>query len=108
MYARWGSFAIGLGLIFAPLAVGYQDVGSTLHDIAIGLTACIVALAALENPALRFLNALPAAWLAWSGRLSADPWAGPAEMLGGVLLLATALAPRARLAAERGRAGMRA
>ncbi len=110
MYGRWATFAIGMGLVFAPLAVGYQEIGPILHDVAIGLVVCILALAALETPALRFLNALPAAWLIWTGRLSADPGAGLAEIIGGALLVGAALLPRARVrfGAERDRAGMRA
>ncbi len=110
MYGRWGTFAIGMGLVLAPLAVGYHQIGPILHDVAIGLAVCVLALAALETPALRFLNALPAAWLVWTGRLSTDAVAGLAEIVGGALLVGAALLPRARvrLGAERGRAGMRA
>ncbi len=110
MIGRWGTFAIGMGLVLAPLAVGYREIGPILHDVSIGLVVCILALAALETPALRFLNALPAAWLIWTGRLSVDGGAGMAEILGGALLVAAALLPRARVrfGAERDRAGMRA
>jgi len=110
MYARWGTFAIGMGLVLAPLVVGYQEIGPILHDVAIGLVVCILALAALETPALRFLNALPAAWLVWTGRLSNHAGAGLAEIVGGALLVVAALVPRARVrfGAERVRAGLRA
>jgi hypothetical protein len=109
MYGRWGTFAIGMGLVLAPLVVGYREIGPVLHDVAIGLLVCVVTLAALETPALRFLNALPAAWLVWTGRQSTDSVAGLAEIIGGALLIVAALVPRARVRfAERGRAGMRA
>jgi hypothetical protein len=108
MYARWSTFAIGMGLALAPLLVGYQEVGPVLHDVAIGLLVCILTLAALETPALRFLIPLPAAWLVWTGRLSGDPGAGLAEVAAGALLVVAALVPRARIRfAERGRAGAR-
>ncbi len=110
MYGRWGTFAIGMGLVLAPLVLGYQEIVPILHDVAIGLVVCILALAALEAPSLRFLNALPAAWLIWTGHLSRDGGAGLAEIAGGALLVAAALLPRARVrfGAERDRAGMRA
>ncbi len=109
MFARWGTFAIGMGLVVAPLAVGYQQIGPILHDVAIGLVICILALAALETPALRFLNALPAAWLVWTGLLGTGSRADLAEIVGGALLVVAVLVPRARVRlAERGRAGMRA
>jgi hypothetical protein len=109
MYARWSSFAIGMGLVLAPLVFGYREIGPVLHDVAVGLLVCILTLAALETPALRFLVALPAVWLVWTGRLSSDPGAGLAEIAAGALLVVAALVPRARVRiAERGRAGMRA
>lgn len=110
MFARWGTFAVGMGLILAPLVLGYREVGPTVHDVAIGLVVCILALAALENPALRFLSALPAVWLVWTGRLSTDPGAGLTEVIGGALLVVATLVPRARLplGGERDRAGIRA
>jgi hypothetical protein len=112
-YARWGTFAVGMSLVLTPLAFGYSQVGPVLHEVALGLLACVLALAALETPALRFLNLLPSAWLGWSGPQSADPKARVAEVLASVLLLAFALAPRARLTRRLGdvapgRAGMRA
>ena len=109
MYARWSTFAIGIGLLLAPLVIGYQEIGPVLHDVALGLLVCILTLAALEMPAMRFLISLPAAWLVWTGRLSPDPGAGRAEITAGALLVVAALVPRARLRfAERGRAGARA
>jgi hypothetical protein len=116
MYAtstRWGTFGVGMGLVLAPLVLGYAEVGQTLHEVALGLLACVLALAALETPALRFLNLLPSAWLAWSGQQSNVPLVGTVEMVAGALLLAFALAPRVRPAPRlptvaRNRAGMRA
>lgn len=117
MYARWGTFAVGLGLVLAPLLLGYQEVGPILHDVTMGVLACVLTLAALDLPALRFLNLLPAAWLVWTGHGAADPAAARAEWVGGLLLLAAAMVPRARAvprlaagasAAERQRAGARA
>ncbi len=109
MYARWSTFAIGLGLVLAPLLIGYQDIGPVLHDVAFGLLVCILTLAALENPSLRFLIPIPAAWLVWTGRLSSDPGAGLVELAAGALLVVAALVPRARVRfPERDRAGVRA
>jgi hypothetical protein len=112
MYARWGTFVVGMGLVLAPLLLGYQEVGSILHDVTMGVLACVLTLAALELPALRFLNLLPAAWLAWTGH-AGEGIAAQAELVGGVLLVVAALVPRARIAprlaaGERARAGMRA
>ena len=54
MYARWTSFALGLGL-------------------ALGLLVCVGTLAALEWPAARFLLAAPGLGMIWMGRASTDP-----------------------------------
>ena len=108
MYARWGTFAIGVGLVLAPLLVGYQEVGAILHDIALGLLACVLTLAALETPALRFVQLLPAAWLLFTGWRTGDPAISRAEVLAGALLFATSLLPRGRLVPRLGRAGARA
>ena len=113
IYARWASFAIGLGLTFAPLVLGYQEVGPTLHDVLLGLLVCILCIAALETPALRFLSVLPAGWLVISSRLSVDSSVGFTELCGGLLLIVATLVPRAWLGSRidgtaRGRAGMRA
>jgi len=113
MYARWATFAVGLGLILVPLVLGYQEVGPTLHDVALGLLVCLLSIAALETPALRYLNALPAGWLVWSGRLFEDSAVGLTELASGVLLIVAVLVPRTRLGSRiegtaRGRAGMRA
>jgi len=111
MPARWGSFAIGIGLILAPLLIGYPTPGAVLHDIAMGLLVCIGSLAALEWPRARFAMAAPALWLVAAGRSSGDGAAAAAELTAGGLLLALALVPSARrvprappLARSRGRA----
>lgn len=108
MYARWGSFAIGLGLVLAPLLADYQDAGAILHDIAIGVLVCVIALAALETPSLRFLLLAPAGWLLWTGFRAADPAVARAELLAGALVAASSLLPRGRLVPRLGRAGARA
>ena len=41
MFARWTSFALGLGLVFSPLVLGYAEVGAILRDVALGLLVCI-------------------------------------------------------------------
>ncbi len=107
MYARWGSFAVGLGLMLAPVALGYGSVARILHDVAMGVLVCIATLAALEWPPARFVLAAPAAWLLLAGRGSPDRAAGIAELTAGVLLLALAAVPSARFmpSAERRRAG---
>ncbi len=101
MYARWGSFAVGLGLLLAPLALGYRSVAAILHDVALGSLVCIATLAALERPLVRFALALPAAWLVASARTSSDRGASAAELVAGALLLVLAAIPSARLARPR-------
>lgn len=96
MPARWGTFAVGLGLILAPLVLGYRSAGAILHDVAVGLLVAIVALAALEWPRCRFLMAAPALWLVHVGRGAGDPRAAAAEIGAGALLLALALVPSGR------------
>ena len=96
MPARWGSFAIGLGLVLAPLVLGYRSAGAILHDVATGLLVSIGALAALEWPRARFAMTAPALWLLEVGRGSADPRAGTAEITAGALLIALALVPSGR------------
>jgi hypothetical protein len=98
MPARWGSFAIGLGLMLAPLVLGYRTPGAVVHDVALGLLVCIATLAALEWPRVRFALAAPAVWLLASGRTSPDAAAGGAELSAGGLLLALALVPSVRRA----------
>jgi hypothetical protein len=114
MPARWGSFAIGLGLMLAPLVLGYERPGTVLHDVAMGLLVCVAALASLEWPRARFAMAAPALWLAAAGRGS-EGAAAAAELTAGGLLLALALVPSGRrvpraspLAPPERRAGARA
>ena len=108
MYARWGTFAIGVGLILAPLLAGYQDAAAILHDIALGVLVCVLTLAALETPSVRFLILAPAGWLLWSGARAGDPAVSRAEVLAGALLAVGSLLPRTRLLPRLGRAGARA
>ena len=109
MYARWASFAIGIGLMLAPVVLGYGSVVRILHDVAMGVLVCVATLAALEWPLARFVLAAPAAWLLLAGRGAPDAAAGVTELAAGVLLLALAAVPSARRAPTlRGRAGARA
>jgi hypothetical protein len=114
MPARWGSFAIGLGLMLAPLVLAYEKPSAVLHDVAMGLLVCIATLAALEWPRARFAMAAPAVWLVAAGRSAGEGAAAAAELTAGGLLLALALVPSARrvprapLARPQGRAGARA
>lgn len=112
MYARWSTFAVGMALVLAPLLLGYPDVGAILHDVTMGVLACVLTLAALDQPALRFLHLLPAAWLIWTGHRDGGSTAARAELVLGALLLVAAAVPRARAArlgaADRERAGVRA
>src|SRR5512138_3069015 len=96
MPARWGSFAVGLGLVLAPLALGYGSAGAILQEVAVGLLVCIGALAALEWPRARFLLTGPGLWLVHTGRGSGDPRASLAELAAGALLLALTLVPSRR------------
>ncbi len=96
MRARWGSFAIGMGLILAPLILGYGSAGVVLHDVAMGLLVCVATLAALEWPRARFVMTAPALWLIAAARGNGDATAATAEMTAGGLLLALALVPSAR------------
>jgi hypothetical protein len=89
MRARWASFGVGLWLVFAPLALGHGTAGAVLHDVALGLLACLVALAALDWPVARFAALAPAAWLAFGA---------PAIGLTGGALRANHLAAAALLA----------
>jgi hypothetical protein len=100
MHARWGSFAVGLALILAPLLLGYATLAAILRDVSTGLLVCIATLAALDRPALRFALAAPALWLLWSARSSEDAFAGLAEAIAGAVLLLLAPIPSGR----RGRA----
>ncbi len=102
MYARWSSFAVGLGLMLAPLAVGYRSAGAILHDVALGLLVCVATLWALDFPPARFALALPAAWLAYAGHGRDDPGAAAVAIVAGALLLVLSAIPSApRLARAR-------
>lgn len=100
MPARWASFAVGLGLLLAPLVLGYGDAGAILHDVAVGLLVCIGALAALEWPRARFLLAAPALWLVHAGRGAEDVRAATAELGAAALLVVLALFPGGRRASR--------
>lgn len=97
MYARWISFGVGMGLVLAPLVLGYDEVGAILHDIALGMLVCIATLAALEWPSARFALAAPGLWLVWTGRSSAHPGAALVEVVAGGALAVLALFPSGRL-----------
>jgi hypothetical protein len=96
MAARWGSFAVGMALMLAPLVLGYESAGTVVHDVAMGLLVCVATLAALEWPRARYAMALPALWLVAAGKASSDGAAAAAEIGAGSLLLALALVPSAR------------
>ncbi len=106
MYARWASFAIGLGLMLAPVFLRYGSAAPILHDVAMGMLVCIATLAALEWPPARFVLAAPALWLLFAGRRSPDGAAAVTELACGALLLVLAAFPSAPFAARR--AGARA
>jgi hypothetical protein len=107
MAARWTSFGVGLWLALAPLVLGYGSVAPILHGVAVGLLVCILTLAALEWPPLRFALAGPALWLVATAHLSSDAAASAVELGSGVLLGAATLVPSARLV-PRPRPGSRA
>jgi hypothetical protein len=69
MRARWASFVVGMWLILAPLVIGYDQVAAILHDVALGLVVCVLALAAMNRSALRFALAAPGIWLMCAVRL---------------------------------------
>ncbi len=96
MYARWASFAVGIGLMLAPVVLGYASVARILHDVAMGVLVCVATLAALEWPLARFVLAAPATWLLLAGRGSPDGAAAIAELAAGALLLVLAAFPSAR------------
>ncbi len=100
MYARWGSFGVGLALLLAPLALGYASLGPILHDVAIGLLVCVATLGALDWPPLRFALALPALWLLWAGRTAGEPSVAIVEIAAGALLLLLVPIPSTRRAAR--------
>lgn len=96
MLARWTSFGVGMGLVLAPLVLGYDQVPDILRDVALGMLICVATLAALEWPAARFALAAPGIWLVWTGR-SADHAAALVEVLAGGALAVLALFPSGRL-----------
>jgi hypothetical protein len=98
MYARWGTFAVGLGLVFAPLVLGYRSVAPILHDVTMGSLVCIATLAALERPRARFALLAPALWLIGVAPSGSERAAALAELAAGALLLVLAAIPSARLA----------
>jgi hypothetical protein len=109
MGARWGSFALGVWLVFAPLLLGYPSAAAVLHDVAIGLLVAVGALAALEWPLARFAQLVPAAWLIGVRGVGGETRTIAANHLAaGVLLAALAVVPSGRLvrrvAAAAGRA----
>ncbi len=108
MYARWGSFAVGLALTIAPLALGYGAIGPILHDVAMGLLVCVATLGALDWPPLRFSPVAPALWLLWAGRGAGDPRVATAEIAAGALLLLLAPIPSPRRSRRPAPAGERA
>lgn len=98
MRARWASFAVGLWLILAPLVIGYPTVASVLHEVALGLLVCVVALAAMEWPLARIGLAFPALWLlaasdaiGWGSRGVARN-----ELACGLAMLVLALVPSSK------------
>jgi hypothetical protein len=106
MVARWGSFALGLWLVFAPLVLGYSSAGAVLHDVALGLLVSVGALAALEWPLARFTQLLPAAWLLGVRPLGFEPSAlTPNHLATGVFLALLAVIPSSRLARRAAVAG---
>ncbi|HEX9051156.1 MAG TPA: hypothetical protein VF841_11550 [Anaeromyxobacter sp.] len=101
MYARWASFAIGLALMLAPVALGYGSVARILHEVAMGVLVCVATLAALEWPLARFILAAPAVWLLLAGRAAPEAGAAVAEVGAGALLLVLAAIPSAPFARRR-------
>ncbi|HYS79552.1 MAG TPA: hypothetical protein VEM76_02520 [Anaeromyxobacteraceae bacterium] len=103
MRARWASFAIGLWLLLAPLALGYPTVRAVLHDVTLGTLVCAAALAALEWPLARFAIALLAAWLLTAA--NALGWGSRTvianELAAGVALLLLSLVPSGKIAVAR-------
>ncbi len=101
MYARWASFATGIGLLLAPVVLGYGSAAPILHDVAMGVLVCVATVAALEWPLARFALAAPAIWLVAFARLSPDPAAAVVDLVAGALLLVLAAIPSARFAPPR-------
>ena len=102
MRARWASFAVGLWLVLAPVALGYGEVGTVLHDVTFGLLVSVGALASLEWPAVRFALAAPAGWLVVSrSTLALEPAVAANHLACGLALLALTLVPSGKLALAR-------
>jgi hypothetical protein len=95
MYARWGSFGVGVALMLAPLVLGYGSAAPILHDVAMGSLACIATLAALEWPRARFTLAAPGLWLVAFAPAVPEAAAKAADLVAGSLLLALAAIPSA-------------
>ncbi len=110
MRARWASFAVGLWLILAPLALGYPTVAAVLHEVALGLLVSVGALAALEWRAARFALVAPALWLLAAS--DAIDWGSTAvaanEFASGLAVLLLALVPTGKVANARAPAKMAA
>lgn len=98
MRARWATFGVGVGLMLAPVVLGYDGVGPILHDVAMGVLVCIATLAALERPRARFVVGAPAVWLLVAGRGATQPAVASVELGAGAILLVLAIFPSARLA----------
>jgi hypothetical protein len=98
MAARWGTFAIGLGLLLAPLVLGYASAAAILRDVSVGTLVCVAALAALQWPRVRAVNVLGALWLLLAARRTSDARPAAVELGAAVLLVAASLLPRARRA----------
>jgi hypothetical protein len=98
MYARWGSFGVGVALMLSPLVLGYGSVALILHDVAMGALACIATLAALEWPRARFALAAPGLWLVAFAPSAPERAATAADLVAGSLLLALSAIPSAPFA----------
>jgi hypothetical protein len=98
MRARWATFGVGIGLMLAPLVLGYDEVAPILHDVAAGVIVCIATLVALERPRARFVLGAPAGWLLLAGREATSPAVAAVELASGALLLVLSVFPSARLA----------
>jgi len=96
MGARWSPFAVGLGLLVAPLAAGYASAAAIVRDVAVATLVCVAALAALQWPRLRAVHALAALWLVLSARRTTDVRAAPVELAAAALLVVALLLPRRR------------
>ncbi len=109
MRARWASFAVGMWLLHAPLVLGHASIVAVLHDVALGLLLCVVALASMEWPLARFGLVLPAVALL-SGELLGftHGLAGANDAAVGAATLGLSLVPGGKLAPERAPAKMAA